>query len=75
MFDSFSEAYNNAQQNASDYSYSRTGPPIDYYFDEENPENSYLEINIFQFLTPSGDGSTNQQYEVNRWVIKSTNSE
>ena len=69
IFDSYEDAYNDAQDSASDYSFDRTGPSIEYHFDENDESNNYLEINIFTGLSPQGDGSTNESYEVNRWVI------
>ena len=68
-FDSYYEAYLDAQDSASNYSFDNSGPPIEYHFDENDENNNYLEINIFKGSSPQGDGSTNDSYEVNRWII------
>ena len=68
-FDSYDEAYRDAQKSANEYSDKRTGPPIKYNFDENNIDNNYMEVNLFIDLSPQGDGSTNEFYEVNRWII------
>ena len=69
-FDSYDEAYEDAQETASKYSFDRTGPVIDYHFDENNSNNNYFEVNIYLNGVPQGNGSTNDSYEVNRWIIK-----
>ncbi len=68
-FDSYDEAYRDAQKSANEYSDKRVGPPIKYNFDENNIDNNYMEVNLFIDLSPQGDGSTNEFYEVNRWII------
>jgi RHS repeat-associated protein len=68
-FESYDEACRDAQDHANEYSFEVTGPSIEYHFDENDEDNNYFEINILTNLAPNGDGSTNESYEVNRWVI------
>lgn len=68
-FESYDEAYRDAQKKASSYTYKRTGPPVQYDYNEETGETT-MEVLIFTNLNPKGDGSTNETYEVDRWVVE-----
>lgn len=68
-FDSYYEAFKEAEKVASDYSYRRTGPPPQYYYDKFDEKKNYIEVNIFINLFPVGNGTTNENYEANRWMI------
>ena len=68
-FESYDEAYKDAQEKAYSYTYKRTGPPVKYDFNKETGE-AAMEVLIFVNLNTTEDGSTNEIYEVDRWVVE-----
>ena len=69
-FDSYDEAYNDAQNEADKVSNKRNGPPITYNYDESNSENDNLELSFNGAIIPVDDGTCNHSYEVHRWYIR-----